>query len=450
MNRKGGMSVKLRRIGVTAVLCLICGLLLPCGEGLSGQTQTQPLTLEETVREALANNWRLKATHEKVRQADQVKNQARSGFLPTFGMTYGYTKLDDPRTMSLSGGTRFDISPRDNFEWAGTIKQPLFKGFAIISSYELARLGVDRARVELDLEKLDLVLRVKEAYFNVLGSDKALEVARQAIESLTAHLDEVRNFYEMEMVPVGDLLKAEVEQGNAEYELVKAGNAARQARAAFNTLLGRSINTPVILEDVLVYRPERGDFEEYVRRALDNRPEIRALDLGVLQVDQEIRLARSGMYPEAGLQYQYIKEGDTYDVSGSRFHEPDRWEVSAVLSWTFWEWGRTHYAVEEKRCMRTELEDLRKALEDDIRLEVKTALLELEQAEKNIPTAAKAVEQGKENLRTSRERYQAQVTTSTEVLDAQTLLTQAQLNYYRALYGHNLARARIQRALGGY
>ena len=62
----------------------------------------------------------------------------------------------------------------------------------------------------------------------------------------------------------------------------------------------------------------------------------------------------------------------------------------------------------------------------------------------------KAVEQGEENLRVSQERYMAQVTTITEVLDAQTRLSQSRLNYYRALYGHNLAKARLQRAVGEY
>ena len=74
----------------------------------------------------------------------------------------------------------------------------------------------------------------------------------------------------------------------------------------------------------------------------------------------------------------------------------------------------------------------------------------MEEAEKNIPTTRKAVEQAEENLRVSEERYKAQVTTSTEVLDAQTLLTEGSMNYYRALYDHNLAKARLRRAIGQY
>ena len=122
----------------------------------------------------------------------------------------------------------------------------------------------------------------------------------------------------------------------------------------------------------------------------------------------------------------------------------------AILSWTFWEWGKSHYSKRAKESLRKELIETKLALEDNISLEVKTALLDLETAEKNIPTTRKAVEQGEENLRVSEERYKAQVTTITEVLDAQTRLTQARVNYFRALYDYHLAKARLFKAMGEY
>jgi outer membrane protein len=100
--------------------------------------------------------------------------------------------------------------------------------------------------------------------------------------------------------------------------------------------------------------------------------------------------------------------------------------------------------------MKSELAKTRKAVEDGIRLQVKRSILDLKQAEDKIPAAKKAIEQAEENLRVSEERYREQVTTSTEVLDAQTLLSQARMNYYNALYDHNLARAGLLRAIGEY
>jgi len=87
---------------------------------------------------------------------------------------------------------------------------------------------------------------------------------------------------------------------------------------------------------------------------------------------------------------------------------------------------------------------------DFLSLTLKNAILDLEVARKDIPTTKKAVEQAEENLRVSEERYKVQATTSTEVLDAQTLLTQARSNYYDALYDHNLAKVRLKRAIGEY
>lgn len=87
-------------------------------------------------------------------------------------------------------------------------------------------------------------------------------------------------------------------------------------------------------------------------------------------------------------------------------------------------------------------------LKDQIALEVKEAFLALKVAEKNIFVAKKAVEQGEESFRMAQERYKEQVGTITDVLDSQTLLTQAQTDYYNALSNYNVAKAALNRAMG--
>ena len=411
------------------------------------------LSLEESITEALDNNWSLKATEEKIDQAVQVKNQARAEFLPKLSTSYGYTRQSEQAIIRGTGIPGFDgtpLSSKDNYQWKGTVTQPLFTGFALISAYDLARLGIDQSEMELALKKLDLALQVKEAYFDILIADKAVEVAGKDVESRESNVNVARSFHKVGMIPINDLLKAEVELGNSQQNLVKARNAARLTRSAFNIVLSRPVNAPAEVEDILGFQPEEGDFQEYLEQALMSRPEMKIIDLNLMQTDQQIRLARSGIYPEIALTYDYIKQGDDPDVSGSPFHDANRWEAMAVCTWTFWEWGKTHYAVREKESLKKELVQTKMALEDSIRLEVKRAMLDLETAEKNIPTTEKAVEQGEENLRVNNERYKAQVTTITEVLDAQTLLTQARVNYYNALYSHKLAKARLQRALGTF
>jgi outer membrane protein len=414
-------------------------------------------TIEASIAEAMENNWSLKAKKEKIDQAGNVRKRARAEFLPKLSTSYGYTRLSEvyksnPIYLGKILGTipGIDQNTQDNYQWKGTVTQPVFTGFALTSSYRLAELGIDQSEMEVELEKLDLVLKVKEAYFNILGVDKTLGVAKKAVESLESHVKVAGSFYKVGMIPINDLLKSQVELANAQQDLVKALNATKLTRANFNMILSRQINAPVELKDILVYKPEKGDLENYMEKALKNRPEIKLLDINILRTDQQIRLVKSKNYPGVALTYNYIKEGDDPDVSGSPFHDANSWEVIAGLTWTFWEWGKTHYEVREKLSFKKELIQTKKALEDGIRLEIKNAMLILEEAEKNIPTTSRAVEQAEENLRVSEERYKAQVTTSTEVLDAQTLLTKGSMNYYRALYDHNLAKARLRRAIGEY
>lgn len=424
------------------------------GEGFAEEKKVY--TLNESIEEALANNWVLKAKKEKIDQSRFMKKQAGAEFLPKLSTSYGYTRLDEVKRSAptpLGGGLVIpgrDQNTKDNYQWKFTVTQPLFTGFALLSSFQLAKLGIDQSEMELELERLDLALQVKDAYFRILKAEKALAVVRAAVESLESHVKVARSFYKVGMIPINDLLKAEVELGNARYDLVRAQNADRLSRSAFNIVLSRPVNAHVDVKDVLGYKPRKGVFEEYLETAFENRPEMKVLDINILQTDQNIRLAKSGFYPEIGLEFDYIREGDDPDVSGSPFHDSSSWQAMAVASWNFWEWGKTHYSVKEKQAFKRELIQTKMGLQDSIRLELKEATLALDEAGKNIPTTEKAVEQAEENLRVSEERYKAQVTTSTEVLDAQTLLTQARTNHYNAIYDEKLARGKLLRALGTY
>ena len=100
--------------------------------------------------------------------------------------------------------------------------------------------------------------------------------------------------------------------------------------------------------------------------------------------------------------------------------------------------------LESKKALEEKIDGIR----DSIRLEVKNAYEKLMVAGQNIKTAETALAQAKENFRITNLQYQQQVTTSTEVLDARTFLTQAEMNYYSALYGYMIAKATLDRAVG--
>lgn len=119
-----------------------------------------------------------------------------------------------------------------------------------------------------------------------------------------------------------------------------------------------------------------------------------------------------------------------------------------MAKWNFWEWGRTIYGVKEKHSRFNQAKLQKKEILDNIQLEVKTAYLRTQEAERAIKTVEKAVEQAKENFRIFQERYKEQISTQTDVLIAQTLLSRTETNYYNALYAFKISKATLYRSIG--
>jgi outer membrane protein TolC len=120
----------------------------------------------------------------------------------------------------------------------------------------------------------------------------------------------------------------------------------------------------------------------------------------------------------------------------------------AVANWNFWEWGKTKNRVAASKSKENQITDALTNLNDQITLEVKNAYLLLREAEKQISVSRQAIEQAEENFRLTRERYREQVATSTDVLDAQTLLTRTKSDYTNALGDYHINHARLERAMG--
>lgn len=350
--------------------------------------------------------------------------------------------------MTVTGLGSFTTGTRDNYTWATEVRQPLFAGGGIVANWRAGRLGAEIARSDEQAAVNDLVLDVKTAYFNVLKAQRLVEAARQAVELLQAHRNMAKDFFDVGMVPKNDVLRAEVELANGTYNLTKVGNALEMTRANFNTVLRRDVNEPVVLEDVPDLRPVDGSLADVRKQALEGRPEIKSYAMKTEQADRYVDAARSEFFPTISAVGHYERFGDTPGVSGSPYQDAESWYVGGMLSWNFWEWGRTKYRVDAVKSRRNQAQNALEGLKDQVTLEVKNAWLQLEEARKQVGVTKKAIEQAEENFRMSQERYREQVGTATEVLDAQTLLTRARSDHAGALADYHISLARLERATG--
>jgi len=408
-----------------------------------GQDTKELLTLEESIQIALERSLRLHAAIEGVVGSEFRRKTAMTDFFPKWTGQYSYTRYNRQTTVGFEG---LDGTSRDVSNFSTSIQQPLFAGGSIYGNYRLEKMGVEVSKTDLETAKRDLVVQVREGYFNILKAEKFLSVAQQAIKQFEAQLEVTKAFFEVGIVPKNDLLQAEVRLANARQGLVKAESDLAVAKASFNTLLRREINAPLSVVDILEYKPFPLRFEESLEEALRQRPEIKNSEYKVAQAKESVKIARSGFFPVISLVGNYNKLSEELGLMGDL--RAERWSMQALATFTLWEWKKTAYKVGESKVKVTQAEDSKNQLIDGIIFEVKQDYLNMLTAEKNIGVAEKAIEQAEENLRMNEERYKFQVATATDVLDAVTLLAQARVNYYSALSDFNIAKARLERAMG--
>jgi outer membrane protein len=433
---------KLKWIGLFLCFIFIQQILFPVSS--IAQDPVETFTLKQTIESAIKANLGLRSFKEETAAALAVKKASRTQFFPTFSTSYGYNRYD---AETVSSG--FTAVPKEQYSFVTSFSQPIFSGFSLLRQYDIAKLGLDRAKIKEQLKRQDIILDAKNAYFKLLQNQKLYDIAQKTVVQINAQKEVADNFYQVGMTPLNDLLQAQVELANAKQELIVARNNFDNAESDFNTLLRRPINTPVVLKDILDYSPFEETLEYCLAEAEKNRFEIKVADMEVEIAKKELDLTKKDYYPSIDLQGNYFKYGTEWEVNGGNgIYDPEGWNIQAVAKWNFWEWGRTSYGVKEKHSRLSQAQLNKDEIIDNINLEVKNAYLRTQEAERAIKTVETAIEQAKENFRINQERYKEQISTQTDVLIAQTLLSRTMTNYYNALYAFKISKATLYRAIG--
>ncbi|HEY9160306.1 MAG TPA: TolC family protein [Desulfomonilia bacterium] len=442
----------MKTLKISLSLMLIFIIIQP--QPVSADNDGKPLSLADSINIALENSLLIKSADEGVSYARAKKKEAGTGFLPMFSASYNYTRLSDDPYVDFPGNppfmpaTTITTGTKDNYTLAFEVKQPIFTGGAIYYNYLANKTGEDVASQEKRQNVLIVIEEVKTAYYSILKAVKVKDAAVKSVEMLKGHRDMAKAYYDVHLVPLNDLLRAEVEVANAQRNLLAAENAIEIANANFNTILRRGINTPVDIIDSFEVVPFDRGIDECINMAINMRPEMKAAVARQKQSESLLKVEKAGFVPVIGATGRLERYGDHPELQGSPYRQQDDWYISAAATWNFWEWGKTKNRVDAGRARVNQADNAILQTGDRIALEVKRAWLDLKEAEKQVSVTKSMIKSAEENFRVSSERYKEQLGTAVDVLDAQSLLTKARADYARAVGDYNILMARIERVIG--
>ncbi len=399
-----------------------------------------PLTLTECLEQASLNNAALRTAVWDSRIAEENIRSSSSASYPRVDAQAGYTMQQEPQAVKINGFTAETQEP--DFAFAG-----------LSGTYTIYDFGRRDARIQqakslaassanlFEARRSDVALQVIETYFGILEASKLIVAAEEEVLQVEQHRKMAQALFEEGVVTRNDVLQADVRLAAARQNLLTVKNRRENIWLRLNFLTGANQSFRGELDEKAgMAAPEEVSRDK--RTAVEQRSEIRALRKAVEASEADVRENRNIFYPEifSRLALDYVQN--------------DKVNEQVIMSATigikvnlFDGYASTSSSKRAVMALSRNQDALRQA-EEQVRLEIATAKNDVQVAKDRIAVTEAAIKQSEENLRINRERYQERVGTATEVLDAQTLLTQTKTDYYRSIFDHQVASARLKRAVG--
>lgn len=366
---------------------------------------------------------------------------ARSRLLPGINASADQTVLAYRPGARLGPLTAY-TAEKGYFSYGIGVRQTLYDFGATGSQYEASKASLERTRLDItrvrNLVALDFVL----AYCDLLETEKMISVATKEVERLESHLSVAKSLYQEGVITKNDLLQAEVRLSDAKQRLLTVKNARELNASRLNNILSRPLRSEVKVAETAKEPVLPTHMESLWETSEKHRPELEIIAREIKVVELEEKAKRSEYYPK------FFAEGG-YNYSENRYALRDEnWSLVVGLNINLFSGWATDASVAKVRFRREQLEEQKRKLIEDIKLEVERSFLDMKNASEKVSVSKDAAGQADENLRINKVRYEEGIGTATDVLDAIALLTTAETNYFRAQYDLRRAQAGLLYATG--
>jgi len=431
---------------ITKLMLVLILSLLSLGGSLRAQEQPPlRLTLRAAVNLALKQNPQVQVAILNLAQSEQDYASARAGLLPQVGLEV----LDRAQRFNVEAllGRKFPgipqhAGPFQFFQAGPGFSIPIFD-LTLWRRWQASHLGVRASEAQETTVREQIVLLVVSQYLGSLRAAASVRAARSRVDLAQALYDQALDLQKHGVGTGLDTLRANVELQNEKQRLIVAETQLKTSTYGLVRLLNLDPRQTVESADEMSFF-ETPQFEasQSLEQALANRPEMKALEARERIAQTEKRGASDSRLPRLTVGGGWAYQGLSAATSIPSYQYQVTVDVPLFTGGRILA-ERTKAELEVKKVVQ-EKEELR----NQIALEVKTALAQLDSARPEVEVANLGVKLAQEEVGQARDRFQAGVANNIEVVSAQDALARASDNQIGALYRYNQSRADLAHALG--
>lgn len=420
--------------------------------GRSIAQQKLSLTVEQAVDIGLKNSKTLHSSLMKLKYSEAKLSEVNAARLPSIKLGASYRRLSsiEPQTVSFLGNTVV-ITPTilDNYTVQFSFFQPLFTGFRLLSSINIAEYSVSTANEEFNKDQSELVFNIKSAYWSLFKSIQLKKVMDENVQMAKVHLDDAKNLMNVGMLTHNDVLKLEVQLSNMMFSQVDAENGVKLATVALNSVLGIPLTTNIeTTSSINLTETAYDELGKLIDAAVEKRPEMKSADYRIKASEAGVTMAKSSWYPQISLFGNYYSSRPNQRIFPLKDKFKDTWDAGVNLSLNIWDWLTTEHQTEQAEAQLSQSVDALGIIKDNITLEVTQNYLNVNQSKRKIDISELSVKQAEENMRMTADKFKNGLSLSSEVIDAETALSTSKMNYTNSRVDYELAKARLDKSIG--
>ncbi len=407
------------------------------------------LTLDEAIARGYDASHRIAEIDARQDAARAIEDRRKTASTPQIALLAGYNRTNHVPEFGPPGGPLIYADVPDNVRSRIDLQWLIYSGGQTSALVRAATAETSAIARDRDAVRADLKLDITRAYWAVVTARAAIDVVRQALERISAHLNDVRNRLTVGLVPPSDVLTVEAQQARQQMLLIQAQNLAETAAADFRRLTGLPPDAPFDPADRIDAPPAVSQpMAVLIEAARANRAERKALEIRIGALGDLKAAAEAGRLPVLATVGGYdLARPNPRIFPRAAIWKPS-WDIGVGLTWFLFDGGRVRAQVAEAAANQRAAEERLKDFDANVDLEVRQRAADVASAEAAITASEVGVRSAAEARRVLADRFSAGVATNTDVLDAQVALLQAELDRTRAFADTHLAAARLDRAVG--
>lgn len=402
----------------------------------------EPLTLETAVREALANNPVLEASRESVVASQALVSQERSrSAIKVGGAIVGQAQQFAPEMPASNGVPARALGDSANGYMDVSAEKLLYSSGKAENAVKAALNASSIEQLSHEWLTQQVISDTKSAYYALLASHRNLDTAEQDVLSTEEHLRITQARLKAETAPKFDVIRAQVQLAEAKQRIADAENAVTTREQALVTLMGLpdfEMGDLATKDAAVTLRP----LGELLALAQQQRPDLLAARQAIIVAQAGLGVAQAENRPEIKTQVGY----KTYATETPL--QLNGWYAWLGVKVPILDGGFSRARRQEAQSAITKAHANVRRIENEVTSNVKQRYSDLTSAVSRENVALAALSQAEEAYRLASLRYQAGVSTSVEVTDAQSALTRARNDLVRSRLDISTALARLELAVG--